>query len=97
MTPSCAFARYFAQLADSARATLPDVDSNACAFNGRPEFFSRVLKKVGEGFGDQVAQILRDCENRSKAYWRYASRGSQESTTEMGRLGAEAPSIPFQR
>jgi len=61
----------------------------------RTEAASRVLKKVGEGFGDQVAQILGDSENRSKAYWRYASRGSQESTTEMGRLGAEAPSIPF--
>jgi len=54
-----------------------------------------VLKKVGEGFGDQVAQIRGDFENGSKAYWRYASRGSEESTTEMGRLGAEAPSVPF--
>jgi hypothetical protein len=54
-----------------------------------------VLKKVGEGFGGQVAQILGGFENRSQAYWKYASRGSQEPTTEMGCLGAEAPSITF--
>jgi len=54
-----------------------------------------VLKKVGEGFGGQVAQIPGASENPSKAYWRYASRGSQEATTELGRMDAEAPSIPF--
>ena len=56
---------------------------------------SRVMKKVGEGFGSQVVQILGASENRSKAYSTYASRGSQEATTEMGRMGPEAPSIPF--
>ncbi len=54
-----------------------------------------MLDKVGEGFGGQVAQLLGASENRSKAYWRYVSRGSQEATKEMGRMGAEAPSIPF--
>jgi hypothetical protein len=46
---------------------------------------------LGERFGVQVVQILSASENRSKAYWKYASRGSQEATTEMGRMGAEPP------
>ena len=55
------------------------------------------MRGIGEGFGVQVGQLLGAAEHRSGAYSTYVERGAEAATTQMARMGAEAPSIISQR
>ena len=51
------------------------------------------MRGIGEIFGVQVGQVLGAAEHRNGTYPTYVERGAQAATTQMGRMGAEDPSI----
>jgi len=52
------------------------------------------MKGIGERFGGQVVQMLGAAEHRSERISSMRERGAEAATTQMGRMGAEHPSIP---